>query len=162
MSSGRAPPPAAAEVLLVEQAHRLGRQRVERLVDVRVEVARARPSPTVPSAPFTTNARSMIRIVPASTNSLRAGTISPLNWFPGNATIMYSTGPIPIRLPPFRSCVLAAGTTRQARNYLTNHREPFHPGRVDVPGRHALRTFRRAARSATLMAPAADERGSQT
>src|SRR4029453_286634 len=47
-----------------------------------------------------TNARSMIRIVPASTNSFRAGTISPLNWLPGNATIMYSTGPMLIRLPP--------------------------------------------------------------
>ena len=101
--------------------------------------------PTVPSASFTTNARSMIRIVPASTSSFRAGTISPLNWFPGNATIMYSTGPIDMRspLPPRLSTDrqrrelstisrTAGGFRRRAR---ADPQERVHPVRRMRPGR---------------------------
>ena len=35
-----------------------------------------------------------MRTVPLSTSCVSAGTTSPLNWFPGNPMITYSTGPM--------------------------------------------------------------------
>src|SRR5262245_41380924 len=42
---------------------------------------------TSPFSSLPTNVMSMMRIVPASTRSARAGAMSPVNWFPGNAMI---------------------------------------------------------------------------
>ena len=52
-----------------------------------------------PSASFVTNSRSRTRIVPLSTNSIRAGAIRPVNLLPGKPMITTSTGPIAIASP---------------------------------------------------------------
>ena len=47
--------------------------------------------------------RSRIRTVDDSTRAISSGAISPVNLFPGNATMMYSTGPEVMCSHPFVS-----------------------------------------------------------
>ena len=87
----------------------------------------------LPSPSLITNARSITRMVPASTSSCNAGTISPLNWLPGNATIMYSTGPIPIRFPFRREGAKSLMARASRPEYRPAGRQPHPPNRMNNP-----------------------------
>src|ERR1022692_1683554 len=49
---------------------------------------------TDPSVSLPMKIRSRTRTVPDSTSAINSGAISPVNLFPGNPTMMYSTGPM--------------------------------------------------------------------